>query len=224
MSDSLTSWHSTVDFQMGGSTVNKNYTAERRSQSDLSFISSTVMAAFTFAPFVALFTCSWIFVLCQETPELKVKPGEDATLQCQGHRDADIEVIKWIRPDLKSDDGYVFFFREERSYENYQHESYRGRVELQDPEMKDGDASVILQNVNINDAGTYECRVREEKETGQAKPISIIRLKVTEPGHTAGHKEGGDKEGGDKEGGDKEGGKTEEGDKDVGDKYKNIEL
>ncbi|XP_038588399.1 butyrophilin subfamily 2 member A1-like isoform X2 [Micropterus salmoides] len=199
---------------MGGSTVNKNYTAERRSQSDLSFISSTVMAAFTFAPFVALFTCSWIFVLCQETQEVTVKPGEDVTLQCQSHRGADIEVMKWIRPDLKSDDGYVFFFRDGRSYENYQQESYRGRVELQDPEMKDGDASVILKNVNINDAGTYECRVKEENETGKAEPISIIRLKVTEPGHTAGHKEGGDKEGG----------KTEEGGKDVGDKYKNIEL
>lgn len=26
--------------------------------------------------------------------------------------------------------------------------------------MKDGDASLILENVNFNDAGTYECHVR----------------------------------------------------------------
>ncbi|XP_038588401.1 coxsackievirus and adenovirus receptor homolog isoform X1 [Micropterus salmoides] len=174
------------------------------------------MVALTSAPFVALFACSWIFVLCQGTQELKetVKPGEDATLQCRGHRGADIEVIKWNRPDLKSDDIYVFFFRDNCSYENNTHESYRGRVKLRDPEMKDGDASVILKNVNINDTGTYQCRVREKKEKGKAELISIIMLTVTEPGHTAGHKEGGDKEGGDKEGGNKE----------EGDKERNVGL
>ncbi|XP_038588396.1 butyrophilin subfamily 2 member A1-like isoform X1 [Micropterus salmoides] len=163
------------------------------------------MVALTSAPFVALFTCSWIFVLCQETQELKVKPGEDVTLPCRSHRGADIVVIKWIRSDLKSDDIYVFFFRDNRSHENFQHESFRGRVELKDPDLKDRDFSVILKNVNINDTGTYECQIREKNEKGKGKPISIIRLTVTEPGHTAGHKEGGDKEGGDKEGGDKEG-------------------
>ncbi|XP_038588392.1 coxsackievirus and adenovirus receptor homolog isoform X2 [Micropterus salmoides] len=131
-----------------------------------------------------------------ETQELKVNPGEDATLQCQGHRGADIEVIKWIRPDVKSDD-YVFFFRDGSSNENNQHESYRGRVELRDPEMKDGDASVILKNVNINDAGTYECQIREKNEKGKAELVTIVNMRVS--GHTAGHKEGGDKEGGGKE-------------------------
>ncbi|XP_045898989.1 coxsackievirus and adenovirus receptor homolog [Micropterus dolomieu] len=115
-------------------------------------------------------------------------------------------MIKWIRPDPKSDDIYVFYFRDGRSYENYQHESYRGRVELRDPEMKDGDASVILKNVNINDTGTYECRVKERNNPGKVEVINTISLtSVTEPGHTAGHKEGGDEEGGNKEEGDGEG-------------------
>ncbi|XP_038588380.1 butyrophilin subfamily 2 member A1-like isoform X2 [Micropterus salmoides] len=151
------------------------------------------MVALTWPPFVALFACSWIVVLCQETQEVTVKPGEDATLQCRGHRGADIILIKWIRPDLKSDD-YVFFFRDGRSHENYQHESFRGRVELRDPEMKDGDASVILKNVNINETGTYECRVKEGNEkANKAEVITIVNMTVS--GHTAGHKEGGDKEG-----------------------------
>ncbi|XP_038588378.1 coxsackievirus and adenovirus receptor homolog [Micropterus salmoides] len=145
----------------------------------------------------------WLFfltsLLCcttnQDQHEVNAKLGEDATLPCRGHGNATIEVIKWNRTDLKSDDIYVFFFRDGRSHENYQHESYHGRVELRDPEMKDGDASVILKNVTFNDTGTYECRVREENETGKVKLISIINMTVTEPGHTAGHKEGGDKEG-----------------------------
>ncbi|XP_045920037.1 V-set domain containing T-cell activation inhibitor 1-like [Micropterus dolomieu] len=107
-------------------------------------------------------------VFLHETQEVKEKTGEDATLPCRGHRGATITVIKWNRPDLKSHE-YVFFFGDGRSHENYQHESYRGRVKLRDPEMKDGDASVILKNVNINDAGTYECQIREENDKGKSQ-------------------------------------------------------
>ncbi|XP_038586522.1 nectin-4-like [Micropterus salmoides] len=159
------------------------------------------MAVLTSTPALALFTCSWIFALCQEQLET-LKPGEDATLQCRGYRGAVITVIEWSRSDLEPDDGYVFYFRDGRLYENYQHSLFRGRVELRDPEMKDGDSSVILKNVSINDTGTYECRIGEEntrrrkRDAGKPDPSSIIRLTVTEPGHTAGNIwEGGDKEG-----------------------------
>eukprot|EP00064_Thunnus_orientalis_P022494 superscaffoldBa00007615_g22692 len=89
---------------------------------------------------------------------MKPKPGDDVTLQCQSPRDEAYTLLAWSRPDLKTDD-YVFFFRDDRSYEHYQHPSFRGRVQLRDPEMKDGDVSVILKNVTINDTGTYKCRV-----------------------------------------------------------------
>ncbi|XP_033182625.1 programmed cell death 1 ligand 1-like, partial [Anabas testudineus] len=96
-------------------------------------------------------------------PEITAKPGEDVTLQCQGPRDEAVLMLRWTRADLTAEDGYVFFTREKHlSHEKYQHESYRGRVKLKDPEMKDGDVSVILKNVNINDAGTYECYVGYE--------------------------------------------------------------
>ena len=80
------------------------------------------------------------------------------SLQCQSPRDEAITVLEWSRPEPETD-GYVFFVRENRPYESYQHPSFHGRVQLRDPEMKDGDVSVILKNVNINDTGTYECRV-----------------------------------------------------------------
>ncbi|XP_038586524.1 coxsackievirus and adenovirus receptor homolog isoform X2 [Micropterus salmoides] len=145
--------------------------------------------------FLTLFASSWIFVLCQETQE--VKAGEDATLQCQSHGGADITVIAWSRTDLKPDDGYVFFFRDNLLRKDDQHSSFQGRVNLRDPEKKNGDASVILKNVKINDTGTYECRIGEGNKEGKSDPSSVIKLTVT--GHTDGHKEGGDKEGGDKE-------------------------
>uniref|UniRef100_A0A3P8QL52 Immunoglobulin V-set domain-containing protein n=1 Tax=Astatotilapia calliptera TaxID=8154 RepID=A0A3P8QL52_ASTCA len=69
-----------------------------------------------------------------------------------------ISVVKWSRPDLNTD-GYVYFYRNKRFYENYQHPSFYGRVKLRDPEMKDGDVSVILKNVTFNDTGMYECHI-----------------------------------------------------------------
>ncbi|XP_026208079.1 butyrophilin subfamily 2 member A1-like [Anabas testudineus] len=132
--------------------------------------------------------------------KMKVKPGDDVSLHCQGPRGADITLLKWKKPELKTD-GYVFFFRERRSYVNIQDPSYRGRVELKDPEMKDGDVSVILKNVTINDTGTYECYVGI---TGSyLKVINTINLTV-EPGDAAGniwdegHKDDGKKDGGNK--------------------------
>ena len=59
-------------------------------------------------------------------------------------------------------------------------------MQLKDPEMKDGDVSVILKNVNINDTGTYECRVSVKSE-GRSKRttpelINTINLKVEDSG------------------------------------------
>ncbi|XP_033182571.1 polymeric immunoglobulin receptor-like isoform X2 [Anabas testudineus] len=129
-------------------------------------------------------------------PDVTAKPGEDVTLQCQGPRDEAVLMLRWTRADLTAEDGYVFFMREKHlSYEKYQLESYRGRVEMKDPEMKDGDVSVILKNVNINDAGTYECYVGHGGS--YLKVFNTINLTV-EPGT---NKDGGDEDGGDEDGG-----------------------
>uniref|UniRef100_A0A3Q1J6Q0 Ig-like domain-containing protein n=1 Tax=Anabas testudineus TaxID=64144 RepID=A0A3Q1J6Q0_ANATE len=80
------------------------------------------------------------------------------TLHCQDTRKVSIELIKWSKPDLKSD-KYVYLFRDGSMCISCQHPLFHDRVELKDPEMKNGDASVILKNVTVNDTGTYECCV-----------------------------------------------------------------
>ncbi|CAI5660436.1 unnamed protein product [Oreochromis niloticus] len=66
--------------------------------------------------------------------------------------------------------------------------------------MKDGDVSLILSNVTINDAGTYECRVAQRKTNRRKRanlktdPISIIYLHVAPPGQPGGDTEDGGKE------------------------------
>ncbi|GLD71253.1 coxsackievirus and adenovirus receptor homolog [Lates japonicus] len=162
---------------------------------------------------VFLFTCFLTSVDSTDSTEKTVKPGEDVLLHCQGPRDDTIIMLRWSKPDLKSK-LYVFYFKDNRSYEKYQHPSFHGRVELRDPEMKNGDASVILKNVNINDAGRYKCYVG--KTGSPPELISNITLKVESvityltliphtcfysAGNTGGHRE---------EGGDKKGGETDQ--------------
>ncbi|KAK2863469.1 hypothetical protein Q5P01_003002 [Channa striata] len=154
------------------------------------------MFASKWTVFVCVTTC---FLTCSGSEEKTVQPGEDVTLQCQGPRGADIDsvMLKWIRPDLKSE-GSVFFYRDNHTQEHSQHPSFHGRVELTDPQMKDGDVSVILKNVNINDTGTYECHVGHKGNS--PKLISSVQLQVKDSGGGAGHTgDGGDKDGGDKD-------------------------
>ncbi|XP_033182633.1 Fc receptor-like protein 5, partial [Anabas testudineus] len=91
--------------------------------------------------------------------------------------------------------------------------------------MKDGNFSVILKNVTINDTGKYECYVGYG---GEPELINNITLTVIDPGDAAERKGGGDKDGegkdgvgkggGDKDGGDKDGEDKDEGDKSGGGK------
>ena len=118
--------------------------------------------------------------------DVKVKnvtTGDSVTLDCLGPTHAPIEVLKWIRPDLKSD-GYVFFYRDNQ--ESYQHPLFVGRVQLRDTEMKDGDISVILKNVHANDTGIYECHVSVIEEGRRKRSYSelrcVISLRVTDSG------------------------------------------
>ncbi|XP_039463752.1 uncharacterized protein LOC120437095 isoform X2 [Oreochromis aureus] len=111
------------------------------------------MASFKFFLFLSLISDLTAF-----QQDVQVKLGDDVTLQCQVSTDEIISVLKWSRADLNTD-GYVYFYRNKRSYENYQHPSFHGRVKLRDPEMKDGDVSLILKKVTFNDTGIYECHV-----------------------------------------------------------------
>ncbi|KAK2863427.1 hypothetical protein Q5P01_002960 [Channa striata] len=125
----------------------------------------------------------------QELNTIRVKAGENVPLQCHGPKDATITLLEWIRSDLLSE-GYVFFYRDEHLYENYQHPSFVDRVELRNPGLKDGDVSVIVKNVTNSDTGRYLCYVSVSKSSRpkRASPdfSKTIELVVDDSGHTDG--------------------------------------
>ncbi|XP_067380605.1 polymeric immunoglobulin receptor-like isoform X1 [Channa argus] len=132
------------------------------------------MATLKWTLFLCLLICFFTNGL---TEEIQAKSGDDVILHCRDPSNANILVLRWIRPDLKAK-GYVYFFRESRSYEQYQYPSFHGRVKLRDPQIKDGDFSVILNHFSINDTGTYECYVGRNNTGSDPEIINIIHLKV----------------------------------------------
>ncbi|XP_029924010.1 V-set domain containing T-cell activation inhibitor 1-like [Myripristis murdjan] len=118
---------------------------------------------------------------------LTARPGDDVTLSCQAPDGVNIRAAEWRRTDLW-ELKYVFFYRGGRFDLVYQHPSFENRVELKDKEMKNGDLSVILKNVKMEDGGTYECRFaaagakHRNRAIIKTAPICIIELEVAGPG------------------------------------------
>lgn len=108
-----------------------------------------------------------------------MQPGGNVFLPCQGPIDDPIRLLKWSKPDLQSPD-FVFYYKDERSYDSYQLESFRGRVFVEVSALKKGEASLMLRNVIFNDTGEYECVVGT---AGSSREFtSRITLKVEDSG------------------------------------------
>ncbi|XP_024117804.1 junctional adhesion molecule-like [Oryzias melastigma] len=133
-------------------------------------------------------------------PDLRIKAesGENIILPCEDTNIKKDSVLKWIRTDLQ--DEYLFLYRDSHPFLENQHESFKNRVSLKDPQMKDGNLSVVLENVKVEDSGMYECRVRQlDDPNREMNLISTIHLLVIPPGEDGGRKR--DKEGKNKDGG-----------------------
>uniref|UniRef100_A0AAZ1XND4 Ig-like domain-containing protein n=1 Tax=Oreochromis aureus TaxID=47969 RepID=A0AAZ1XND4_OREAU len=88
---------------------------------------------------------------------------KNVTLPCRAPNNNTIIIVEWSRAGLG--DEYVLFYQNGHFPSDYQHPPFKNRVDLQDRQMKDGDVSLILKNVTINDTGTYECRVQNEVDS-----------------------------------------------------------
>ncbi|XP_039869437.1 butyrophilin-like protein 9 [Simochromis diagramma] len=120
---------------------------------------------------------------------ITAQPKEDVILTCRAPNNNTM-IVQWSTTDLGY--KYVLVYRDGKFVPEQQHPSFKNRVDLQDRQMKDGDVSLILKNVTINDTGTYECRFPLDS----SDPICSIYLTVVLPGPTGGHTEDGEKEDG----------------------------
>uniref|UniRef100_A0A3B3CD30 Ig-like domain-containing protein n=1 Tax=Oryzias melastigma TaxID=30732 RepID=A0A3B3CD30_ORYME len=106
---------------------------------------------------------------------ITAEPGQDVTLRCKDTEKNKIILLEWSKTDPVN--KIMFVIRNGRPLPAVQDESFKNRVSLKDPQMKDGDLSVVLENVTVDDTGTYECRVRLENDPQRnMKLISTINL------------------------------------------------
>ncbi|XP_063325893.1 protein turtle homolog B-like [Pelmatolapia mariae] len=119
----------------------------------------------------------YLVVIPPDPMIITAESGQDVTLTCRAPNN-NIKVVDWIRADLG--DKYVLLYQDGQFVPDHQHPYFKNRVDLQDRQMKDGDVSLILKDVTINDAGRYVCCVLME-ETWRWRSISIIYLTVVVP-------------------------------------------
>uniref|UniRef100_A0A3Q0QTQ7 Ig-like domain-containing protein n=1 Tax=Amphilophus citrinellus TaxID=61819 RepID=A0A3Q0QTQ7_AMPCI len=127
--------------------------------------------------------CVLIGRFLENQKTITAESGQNVTLTCRGPNN-NIHIVEWSKADLGKQ--CVLMQRDGHFVPDYQHPSFKNRVDLQDRQMKDGDVSVILKNVTINDGGTYECRVktgakRRSRALLKTAPINIINLRVAAP-------------------------------------------
>uniref|UniRef100_A0AAZ1XT19 Ig-like domain-containing protein n=1 Tax=Oreochromis aureus TaxID=47969 RepID=A0AAZ1XT19_OREAU len=115
-------------------------------------------------------------VSLSDQKNITAESGQDVILTCRAPNYTN-QNFNWSRADLG--DEYVLLYRDEVFVPDNQHPSFKNRVDLQDRQMKDGDVSLILKNVTINDTGTYECVLMN----GINQHICNITLSVLTP-HT----------------------------------------
>ncbi|XP_067380797.1 uncharacterized protein [Channa argus] len=101
-----------------------------------------------------LSTCSTI------VDNITAEPGKNITLPCQVPSNITILSVRCSNPELGEE--YMFFYRDEQVYTEYQHPFFFNRVTLKDDRLKGGNLSLILGNVRTNDTGRYRC-VRMEQ-------------------------------------------------------------
>ncbi|PWA28179.1 hypothetical protein CCH79_00020585, partial [Gambusia affinis] len=109
--------------------------------------------------------------------QVTVKLGQSVSLECLGPTDEEVLLFTWTKVGL--DSAHLFFYRNGRSYDSYQHESFRGRVDLRSS-LEDGDFSVVLHNVSRTDEGTFHCVIVTKRSGGQSGNLqSFVNLTVS---------------------------------------------
>lgn len=94
--------------------------------------------------------------LCLGHTYLRATSGQDLVLWCLGEAHRKLYILQWGKVGSEQL-GYVFFFRNGRVYDIYQHRDFHNRVRMLDPSVTNGNGSVIIRKIGVSDAGLYEC-------------------------------------------------------------------
>ncbi|KAM9424819.1 butyrophilin subfamily 2 member A2-like [Pholidichthys leucotaenia] len=113
-----------------------------------------------------------------DSPNIKAEPGQTVVLPCRAPVNNTDIAVEYSRADLEPES--VFLHRDKQNIHEGQHESFKNRVELLDKQMKNGDVSLVLNNVTFSDSGVYKCHVLYKEGEKTKELITTITLTVGE--------------------------------------------
>ncbi|XP_051249524.1 uncharacterized protein LOC127359610 isoform X1 [Dicentrarchus labrax] len=109
--------------------------------------------------------------------------GDDVILPCRLQPSLNVELltVEWSRPDLKPDPSdrlgrvdYVYLYRGRREDTDMKLQSYVGRTELSKDGLKNGDISLKILNVTLEDGGRYRCFIPKLKGPVKESVVTLV--------------------------------------------------
>uniref|UniRef100_A0A8D1FLF0 CXADR Ig-like cell adhesion molecule n=1 Tax=Sus scrofa TaxID=9823 RepID=A0A8D1FLF0_PIG len=117
------------------------------------------------------------------TPEQMIEKakGETAYLPCRftlGPEDQGPLDIEWLLSpaDNQKVDQVIILYSGDKIYDDY-YQDLKGRVHFTSNDLKSGDASINVTNLQLSDIGTYQCKVKKAPGVGNKKIQLTVLLK-----------------------------------------------
>ncbi|XP_071379227.1 myelin-oligodendrocyte glycoprotein-like [Centroberyx affinis] len=104
--------------------------------------------------------------------------GHDVILPCRLEPAANFaeKTVEWTRPDLNP--GYVHVFRDGRVLYDQDHPSFKQRANLFLQELKNGNVSLKISQLQLSDKGQYTCHLPSLRSRSV---ITLVVGAVSEP-------------------------------------------
>lgn len=114
-------------------------------------------------------------------------PGDDVILPC--HMEPKFNVagltVEWSRPERRPDPNdqlsrveYVHLYRDAREVPDMKIPSYIGRTELFTDGLREGNISLRITNVTLEDEGRYRCFIPKLKSQTKSSIVRLIVAKI----------------------------------------------
>uniref|UniRef100_A0A3Q1JVV5 Ig-like domain-containing protein n=1 Tax=Anabas testudineus TaxID=64144 RepID=A0A3Q1JVV5_ANATE len=107
--------------------------------------------------------------------------GEDVILPCSFNiaSNRDDPTVEWSKEDLQP--NVIFLYRDGCETFEMKHPAYEYKTHLIMRELKNGKCSLRISNIQLSDAGTYQCMRIWKDATQQVTKVELVVAAVPEP-------------------------------------------